>query len=83
MTKHLLFHMNLAKVAGEQLLSENNSIQMQTPQMVRTGASACKETGESSYGMGGFLSAYRGHKQVDHGGNIDGSMAARFRASSR
>jgi CubicO group peptidase (beta-lactamase class C family) len=75
MSKYLLFHMNRGKVAGKQLLSENNSIQMQTPQMVIPGAPTYKETGESSYGMGFFLSTYRGHKQVDHGGNIDGFSA--------
>ena len=30
---------------------------------------------ESSYGMGFFLSSYRGHKRVEHGGNIDGFSA--------
>lgn len=75
MGKYLLFQMNHGKVAGKQLLSENNSVQMQTPQMVIQGAPAYKETGESSYGMGFFLSTYRGHKEVEHGGNIDGFSA--------
>jgi CubicO group peptidase (beta-lactamase class C family) len=75
MSKYLLFHMNHEKVAGKQLLSENNSVQMQTPQMVIQGAPAYKETGESSYGMGFFLSTYRGHKEVEHGGAIDGFTA--------
>ncbi len=75
MSKYLLFHMNHGKVDGKQLLSENNSIQMQTPQMVIRGAPAYKENGEGSYGMGFFLSTYRGHKVVEHGGNIDGFSA--------
>lgn len=75
MSKYLLFHMNHEKVAGKQLLSENNSVQMQTSQMVIQGAPAYKETGESSYGMGFFLSTYRGHKEVEHGGAIDGFTA--------
>ena len=50
-------------------------MQMQIPQMVIPGAPVYKEVGESSYGMGFFLSAYRGHKEVDHGGNIDGFSA--------
>src|SRR5271165_353618 len=75
MSKYLLFHMNHGKVAGKQLLSENNSVQMQTPQMVIQGAPPYKETGENSYGMGFFLSSYRGHKDVEHGGNIDGFSA--------
>jgi CubicO group peptidase (beta-lactamase class C family) len=75
MSKYLLFHMNHGKVDGKQMLSENNSVQMQTPQMAIQGAPAYKETGEGSYGMGFFLSTYRGHKQVEHGGNIDGFSA--------
>jgi CubicO group peptidase (beta-lactamase class C family) len=76
MSKYLLFHMNHGKAAGQQLLSENNSVQMQTPQMVIQGAPAFKEEGENSYGMGFFISTYRGHKQVEHGGNIDGFSAS-------
>ncbi len=75
MNKYLLFHMNHGKVAGKQLLSENNSIQMQTPQMAIPGAPPYKELGEGSYGMGFFISSYRGHKEVEHGGNIDGFSA--------
>jgi CubicO group peptidase (beta-lactamase class C family) len=75
MSKYLLFHMNRGKIAGKQLLSENNAVQMQVPQMVIQGAPAYKELGETNYGMGFFLSSYRGHKQVEHGGNIDGFSA--------
>jgi CubicO group peptidase (beta-lactamase class C family) len=75
MSKYLLLHMNLGKVEGKQLLSANNAVQMQTPQMVIAGAPAYKEESENSYGMGFFISAYRGHKEVDHGGNIDGFSA--------
>jgi CubicO group peptidase (beta-lactamase class C family) len=75
MSKYALFHMNHGKAEGKQLLSENNSVQMQSPQMAIQGAPAYKETGESSYGMGFFLSTYRGHKVVEHGGNIDGFSA--------
>jgi CubicO group peptidase (beta-lactamase class C family) len=75
MSKYLLFHLNHGKVDGKQLLSENNSIQMQSPQMTIQGTPAFKEMGESSYGMGFFLSSYRGHKTVEHGGNIDGFSA--------
>jgi CubicO group peptidase (beta-lactamase class C family) len=75
MSKYLLFHMGKGKVAGKQLLSENNSIQMQTPQMTISGAPEYPENGETSYGMGFFISTYRGHKQVEHGGNLDGFSA--------
>ena len=75
MSQYVLFHLNKGKVAGKALLSENNSIQMQTPQMVLQGAPDFKEESETSYGMGFFISQYRGHKRVEHGGNIDGFSA--------
>lgn len=75
MSKYLLFHMNQGKLEGKQLLSENNAVQMQTPQMTIQGAPPYKELGEGSYGMGFFISSYRGHKTVEHGGNIDGFSA--------
>lgn len=75
MSHYLLFHLNKGKFEGKQLLSPNNATQMQTPQMVIQGAPDYKELSEESYGMGFFISAYRGHKQVEHGGNIDGFSA--------
>jgi CubicO group peptidase (beta-lactamase class C family) len=75
MSRYVLFHLNKGKVEGKALLSENNSIQMQTPQMVISGAPVYKEESETSYGMGFFISQYRGHKRVEHGGNLDGFSA--------
>src|SRR5216684_5364882 len=75
MSRYVLFHMNKGKLEGKTLLSENNAIQMQTPQMAIQGAPDFKEQSENSYGMGFFISSYRGHKQVEHGGNIDGFSA--------
>ena len=59
MSHYLLFHMNKGKYNGQQLLSENNSSQMQTPQMTLSGAPDYPELGENSYGMGFFISTYR------------------------
>jgi CubicO group peptidase (beta-lactamase class C family) len=73
--RYLLFHMGRGKLEGKQLLSENNSVQMQIPQMVIQEAPPFPEMGTSSYGMGLFISTYRGHKFVEHGGNIDGFSA--------
>src|SRR6202023_1922060 len=72
MSRYLLFHLNKGKLEGKVLLSSNNAVQMQTPQMVIQGAPDYKEESETSYGMGFFISAYRGHKNVGHGGNLDG-----------
>src|SRR5882724_2243658 len=58
MSHYLLFHMNKGKYNGKQLLSENNSSQMQTPQMAIAGTPDYPELGEGSYGMGFFSSIF-------------------------
>jgi CubicO group peptidase (beta-lactamase class C family) len=75
MSRYLLFHLKKGKLAGKVLLSENNAIQMQTPQMMLQGTPDYQEESENSYGMGFFVSQYRGHKRVEHGGNLDGFSA--------
>jgi CubicO group peptidase (beta-lactamase class C family) len=75
LARYLPFHLDHGKLDGKPLLSENNSVQMQVPQMVIQGAPAFKELGTSSYGMGFFISTYRGHTLIEHGGNIDGFSA--------
>jgi CubicO group peptidase (beta-lactamase class C family) len=72
LARYLLFHLNKGKLDGKQLLSANNSAQMQSPQMTISGTPAFKELGENGYGMGFFILSYRGHKMVEHGGNLDG-----------
>ena len=75
MSRYVLFHLHKGKLEKRALLSENNAIQMQTPQMVIQGAPDYQEESENSYGMGFFISEYRGHKRVEHGGNLDGFSA--------
>ena len=72
MSKYLLMHLSKGSFAGKQVLSRNNVDQMQSPQMVMQGSPLFAEIGESSYGMGLFIETYRGHKHVQHGGNLDG-----------
>jgi CubicO group peptidase (beta-lactamase class C family) len=68
MTKYVMMH--LAK--GKGVVSATNETQMMTPQMAIQAPSTDKELGDLSYGMGFFVTSYRGHKFVHHGGNIDG-----------
>ena len=72
MSKYLLMHLSKGVFAGRQVLGRNNAEQMQSPQMVLQGTPLFAEIGESSYGMGLFIETYRGHKHVQHGGNLDG-----------
>jgi len=71
MTKYVMMH--LAK--GKGVLSATNEVQMTTPQMAIATPSPDKELGDLAYGMGFFVTSYRGHKFVHHGGNIDGFSA--------
>lgn len=75
MIRYVQFHIERGKHGDEQLLSEGNAVQMQTPQMVIPGGIEYDELGHTSYGMGFFVTTYRGHKLVHHGGGIDGFIS--------
>lgn len=75
MARYLLFHLGRGKFGERQLLSENNEVQMQTPQMVVQAQPRYTETGFNAYGMAFVVSTYRGHRFVQHGGAIDGFTA--------
>ncbi|MGA3187411.1 MAG: serine hydrolase [Bryobacteraceae bacterium] len=68
MTKYVMMHLE----KGRGVLSATNEMQMMVPQMAIQAPSPDKELGDLAYGMGFFVTSYRGHKFVHHGGNIDG-----------
>jgi CubicO group peptidase (beta-lactamase class C family) len=68
MTRYVMMHL----AQGKGVLSATNEMQMMIPQMAISAPSPDKELGDLSYGMGFFVTSYRGHKFVHHGGNIDG-----------
>lgn len=72
MTQYLLMYVNHGKHGDRQIVSEADIRQMISPQMVIHGADVDPEIGYDNYGMGLFVSSYRGHKYVEHGGNLDG-----------
>lgn len=85
MAKYVLFHMNRGKVGpgedAERLLSEENAVMMQAPQMVITGPLRARfaghaEIGDPAYGLGLMTSTYHGRRHVYHGGGIDGFISA-------
>lgn len=72
MARYVTMHMQ----HGKGILSLKNSTEMQSPQTSISGAKRDqKELGPESYGMGFFVTSYRGHYLVHHGGNIDGFTA--------
>lgn len=74
-------HLNEGRVGGKQVISAANINEMHMPQMVVRIEGRWKlffgepETTQLSYGLGWFISSYRGHKLVGHGGSIDGFRA--------
>lgn len=77
MAKWVLLHLNKGKVGENELLAQNLLEQMYTPHIPIPDAPmfTMPETLVNSYGLGWFITAYRGHKEIYHGGNIDGFSA--------
>ncbi len=75
MIRYVQFHIDRGKWGGEELLSEGTARQMQTPQMVIPGDVQYDELGYTQYGMGFFVTTYRGRILVHHGGGIDGFIS--------
>ena len=61
-------------VEGRRVIQATTLEDMHAPHMP-IGLSSQAEFGAQDYGMGWFLTSYRGHYQVSHGGNIDGFSA--------
>ncbi len=75
MIRYVQMHIDEGAWNGEQLLSKANAQQMQTPQMVIGGTVQYDELGHTQYGLGLFITTYRGRKLVHHGGGIDGFIS--------
>lgn len=66
------------KFQGKEIIPAGYVQSAISSQMVVGGATPGKENPDlhfSNYGLGWFLSSYRGHYRVEHGGNIDGFSA--------
>ena len=72
MSRWILLHANKGKFNDAQIISEGQMAQMHSPQMVMPETNKYAELTDATYGMGWFIHSYRGHRMVEHGGNIDG-----------
>lgn len=74
MIKWVKLFQNNGKVGDKQLISEESMTELTKPQMAMSQPLIYPfpEQDFFSYGMGWFIESYRGHKMVEHGGNIDG-----------
>ena len=77
MCKWVLFNLQEGKVGDRRLISEENMKELHKPQMLLSEPLLVPfpEQDFYSYGLGWFIETYRGHKMVEHGGNIDGFSA--------
>ena len=80
MANWVILNLNKGKFGGKPVVSEAAIAQIQTPQMVVQDPiflllSNFPETYYPSYGLGWFITSYRGHTVLHHGGNIDGFSA--------
>ncbi len=79
MANWVMMWINGGKFNGQDVLSETYVREAMSSQMVINAALPSKENPDAylaNYGMGWFLSSYRGHYRVEHGGNIDGFSAS-------
>jgi CubicO group peptidase (beta-lactamase class C family) len=80
MANWVMMNLNKGKLGDKSVISEASLTQIQSPQMVVQDPvflmlSNFPELYYPSYGMGWFLTSYRGHTVLHHGGNIDGFSA--------
>jgi CubicO group peptidase (beta-lactamase class C family) len=78
MSNWLMTWINGGKFNGEQVIPEAYVNEATSSQMVVSGARPGEVNPDlhmSNYGYGWFLSSYRSHYRVEHGGNIDGFSA--------
>jgi len=75
MLHYVQMHLNMGEWNGKRILSAKNDLKMQSPQSVVTERMADPELGPETYGLATWVSSYRGHKWVQHGGGIDGFIS--------
>ena len=80
MARWVLLNLDQGKIGDKRVISEENLAEIHSPQMVvQEGAfrtlEKYPEMFTTSYGLGWFITQYRGHTWIHHGGAIDGFKA--------
>jgi len=75
MARWLVFHLNRGAVDGKQLLAPARVAEMHRGQIRITDPVLVSLVQASEYGLGWYVSNYRGHAVVEHAGGIDGFVA--------
>ncbi|MCA1660676.1 MAG: serine hydrolase [Novosphingobium sp.] len=75
MAQWLLVHMNGGKYRGRQIINPATLSDLHSPLIPVGGRPEFKEFSNAFYGMAWMIDNYRGHRRIQHGGNIDGFTA--------
>lgn len=75
MSRYLRMYLNGGTFEGRTVLNRSDIIEITNPQMVMSDDRRFTEISSTQYGMGFFLTHYRGERLVHHGGNMPGSSS--------
>jgi CubicO group peptidase (beta-lactamase class C family) len=75
MSRYLRMYLGGGEFEGARILNTADIIEMTNPQMVISDARLFEEISSTQYGMGFFLTHYRGERLVHHGGNLPGAAS--------
>lgn len=76
MSRWVAFNLLRGKAGGQTLIEGATLQEIHSPQMALQAAPERKDISSPSYGMGWFVRTYRGHRQIYHGGGIDGFVTS-------
>src|SRR5262245_40467658 len=71
MANWMLLQLNKGKFGDKRIISEKSLLETQTPQIIVPVDSEDDERLFNSYAMGWFVTTFRGHKELHHGGGLD------------
>ncbi|MFN8757129.1 MAG: serine hydrolase [Burkholderiales bacterium] len=75
MSRYLLMYLGNGMFEGKRVINAADIVEMTNPQMVMSDARLWPEIAATQYGMGFFLTHYRGERLVHHGGNMPGASS--------
>ena len=75
MSRYLRMYLANGVFEGRRVVNAADIVEMTNPQMVMADARLWPEISSTQYGMGFFLTHYRGERLVHHGGNMPGAAS--------
>jgi CubicO group peptidase (beta-lactamase class C family) len=75
MSRYLRMYLARGEFEGRRVLNASDIAEMTNPQMVMADPRPFEEISAMQYGMGFFLTHYRGERAVQHGGNMPGASS--------